>query len=41
MDSGEEKVVESLLQEFINFTVPEYIVEGAHAILAAGGVQKL
>ena len=41
MDSPDEKAVESLLQEFINFTVPEYIVEGARDILAARGVQKL
>ncbi|MBU1002916.1 MAG: DEAD/DEAH box helicase [Proteobacteria bacterium] len=41
MDSPEEKVVESLLQEFINFTVPDYIVEGARSILTSGGVQKL
>ncbi|GAB6176293.1 DEAD/DEAH box helicase [Desulfobaculum senezii] len=41
MDTADEKVVESLLQEFTNFTVPEYIVDGAKQILAENGVQKL
>ncbi len=41
MDKTDEKTVANLLHEFINFTVPEYIVESAREDMAGGPVQKL
>ncbi|SKA73300.1 DEAD/DEAH box helicase [Desulfobaculum bizertense] len=41
MDNADEKIVENLLQEFINFTVPDYILDGARQIVSNNGVQKL
>ena len=37
----EEQTVKSLLQEFVRESIPEYIIDGSHAIVAQGGVQKL
>jgi superfamily II DNA or RNA helicase len=41
MTSGEEQIVKSILQNFIGDSVPEYILEGAHEIVATNGVSKL
>jgi non-specific serine/threonine protein kinase len=37
----EEQTVKTLLQEFVRETIPEYIIDGSHAIVAQDGVQKL
>ncbi|WP_300157009.1 DEAD/DEAH box helicase [Solidesulfovibrio sp.] len=42
MASGnDETKIKSVLSEFVRETIPEYILDGAHAIVAAGGIQKL
>ncbi len=41
MAHGEDAVVKKILQKFVRDTIPEYILEGSHAILDSGGVQKL
>jgi len=41
MTRSDETIVEKLLQEFVNFTVPDYIVEGSRSIIADNGVQKI
>ena len=42
MASGnDETKIKSLLSEFVRETIPEYILDGAHAIVAADGIQKL
>ena len=41
MMKNDEAVVEKLLQEFVNYTVPDYIVEGSRSILSNNGVQKI
>ncbi len=37
----EEQTVKQLLQVFVRETIPEYIIDGSHAIVAQDGVQKL
>lgn len=39
--NSEESKAKQLLQEFIRETVPEYIIDGAHSIVAQDGVQKI
>jgi len=39
--TDEESKAKKLLQEFIRETIPEYIIDGSHSIVAAGGVQKI
>ncbi len=41
MTNGEEQIVKSILQDFIDDSVPEYILEGARDVVNQGGVQKL
>jgi non-specific serine/threonine protein kinase len=39
--TSEESKAKQLLQEFIRETIPEYIIDGSHSIVADGGVQKI
>ena len=41
MAQSEDGIVKKILQKFVRDTIPEYILEGSHAILDSGGVQKL
>ncbi|WP_319584038.1 SNF2-related protein [uncultured Pseudodesulfovibrio sp.] len=41
MSSGEEQIVKSILQDFIGDSIPDYILESAHGIVADNGVSKL
>ncbi len=41
MEQNEEIRVKTLLQEFVNDSVPEYILDGSQYIVSNGGVQKL
>ncbi|WP_147821780.1 DEAD/DEAH box helicase [Salidesulfovibrio onnuriiensis] len=41
MANGEESVVKQILQDFVNNTIPDYILEMGQSIAAAGGVQKM
>ncbi|WP_243546778.1 DEAD/DEAH box helicase [Pseudodesulfovibrio tunisiensis] len=41
MTYSEENIVKSILDNFINDTVPDYILDLARDIVASGGVQKL
>ncbi len=38
--TNDETKAKQLLQEFIRETIPEYIIEGSHSIVAEDGVQK-
>ena len=40
-NGNDETKIKALLGEFVRETVPEYILDGAHAIVAGGGIQKL
>jgi len=37
----EETTVKSLLADFVRESIPEYILDGSHAIVAGDGIQKL
>jgi non-specific serine/threonine protein kinase len=41
MSHAEDQIVRSLIKEFIHENIPEHILEGAHAIFANEGVQKV
>lgn len=41
MTNGEEQIVKSILQDFIEDSVPEYILETARGIVNEDGVQKM
>ena len=38
---NDETKIKALLGEFVRETIPEYILDGSHAIVAGGGIQKL
>lgn len=41
MSAADEKVAAELLQEFVSYTIPEYIVEASRCIVGDNGVQKI
>ena len=41
MTTDEEAIVQHILQDFIKDSIPDYILEGAHEIVASNGVQKM
>ena len=41
MTNDEEQIVKSILQDFIDNSIPEHILEGANEIVASNGVMKM
>ena len=38
---NDETKIKSLLSDFVRETIPDYILDGSHAIVASDGIQKL